>query len=251
VIEEMKRTKKRGKLSFIVAFAFCLVCLLLASNFSSAYATPASNNITLPDWARKLIAEALGPNASSTKIAEVENHWLNQMILKQEQIASTNGAVLNFKPSDTRSGSYMSQYLDYEVFGGGVVYNPTYIVGLIDGLFTRCYTPYNGGGASVVGQLSYAYSTGHVYVYAKLGPTGTGKNGNYFIVYGSNYPDAPWEYWVENVIGWAPITLTYASYVYIGWTPRTYSYACVGAVAMGGNCTYNDVMGDIVWFTNA
>ncbi len=245
--------KKRK--SLVVAFAFSIIYFLLATSCSNAFASAIDNKASLPDWAINYITWALGPNASSTKIAEVEGHWLNQMLLKQERIASTNGAVLRAAPESlTDSWSYMSQWLRDEPLYGGQIIGGPWLVGIPNGWFARWYTPNINQGATTIGQMSNAYSTGDVYVRACLGPTGAGQNGNYLIVYGSNDPDASLEEWMENVIGWAQIGYPYTwpwsgiNY-FIGFTHNTYRYVAVGVTTFtGGIDTYNDVMGDSIYF---
>lgn len=253
-----EESMKNGKSSYIAVFGIFAMLLLLSTSFCAVYANSTTNNVTLPKWVKDFIKASL-PNATVAEINQIENHWLNQLILKQKCIASTNGAVLNKPLVATDTGSYMSQHLWDEQFGGGTVYQDTNIVGLIDYAYTRFYTPDwsqgNDGGASVIGQLSSASSSGQVYVVSKLGPTGAGQNGNYVIVYGSNNPYGESQSeWLANEIGYAQVTTpndyTNAPYVFVGTTSNTYSYVCVGCVTMGGSCTYNDVLADCVWFTS-
>ncbi|MCW4018691.1 MAG: hypothetical protein NWF00_08475 [Candidatus Bathyarchaeota archaeon] len=246
----MKKAKENRAFSFITVVTFFAVLILVTSNFSVVCASSSSsNNVALPVFLENLLVNS-HPNASKAELNQIRAIWINQIELKEERIASTNGAVLNYKPSDTRSGSYMSDYLDYEEFGGGVVYDGPNMEGLVDYNYARFYTPYDNAGASVIGELSSA-ATGDVYVVGKLGPTGYGQNGNYFTVFGNNVSDKNDEGWRDNFIGYGAVNHTYPVYNYIGLTQNTYVYVAVGVVTMGGECTYNDVLGDIVWFTNA
>jgi hypothetical protein len=254
-VKEVEKTRKRRKLSFIAVFTFFAVFLLLTSGFSTIYASSTSTKATLPDFLEKLLITAL-PDATEEELNHIRAIWIKQIELKEERIAATNGAVLNYKPSGSRSASYMSDYLYKEEFGGGRIYNPSNMEGAIDYNFARFYTPDEDQGASIVGNMSNPTSTGDVYVVAKLGPTGSGQNGNYVLVYGAYDPyEENQTVWLENFIGYAEITYPYswpgAPYVYIGSTSNEYPSVSVGVTTvMGGECTYNDVLGDIVYFTN-
>ena len=158
----------------------------------------------------------------------------------------------------TSYGSWMSTFIRPETFGGGILYNQYNINGLTDGYFTRFYTPVIGSGASVVGRMSSSTSRGSIYIVAKLGPTGPGHIGNYFIVHVSNNPDASWQEWINGFAGYAQVTAPNsgpAQNLYIGQAPFTFRYISVGSVVMPDQPIpntldrYNDVMGDCVWTT--
>jgi hypothetical protein len=59
--------------------------------------------------------------------------------------------------------------------------------------------------------------------------------------------------WWDNFIGWGRVTYPFSGsgyqWVYMGYTSNSYPYISIGAVTMGGNCTYNDILGDCVYFT--
>jgi hypothetical protein len=127
----MERALKIRNL-FEIALAFFVCFLLLTSSFSVTYASSAtSNEVTLPDWLEQSIA-FMYPNASSAKLDQVRAQVIEQIAKNQKRITDTNGAVLKYKPSDTKSGSYMYDYLYKEEWNGGTVTNPTYLEGLID-----------------------------------------------------------------------------------------------------------------------
>jgi hypothetical protein len=242
----MGRTSKRDRRS-IVAFAFFACFLLLASSFSITYASSTSSKATLPDWIEIVIA-ARYPNASSTKLDQVRAQVMEQIKINQERIATTHGAVLNYKPSGTKTGSYMYDYLYCEQYNGGTVSNPTYMEGLIDSNYARFYTPELYQNAAIVGQMSSSTAGGDVYIYAKLGPTGYGESGNIFNLWGSNSSDqyGDWRY-----IGSAEVTTTTGAYLFIGEPDFTFGYIAVGVTTGDSpDYQYNDVMGDIVWATS-
>ena len=158
----------------------------------------------------------------------------------------------------TSYGSWMSTFIRQETFGGGILYNPYNINCLPDNYFTRFYTPNIGDGASVVGGMSSSNSHGIIFIRAKLGPTGLGQIGNYFVVEVSNNPDASMKEWINGFAGYAQVTAPNsgpAQDLYIGQAPFAFSYISVGANVMPDYPIpntldrYNDVMGDSVWTT--
>lgn len=224
---------------------------MLTSYSGVVYANLTTNKESLPDFLENLLVSSL-PKASPAELDLIRTIWINQLKLNEEHIADIKD------PSGTKSGSYMSQLLDTEIYGtGATIYNPSYIVGSsYDYNFARFYTPNTSSGASVVGQMSSSTAHGSVLIAAKLGPTGDGQNGNYFTVFGNDDPDPDDPDWWDNFIGYAEVTYPYEDYgssnVYIGYTSNEYPYVAVGCTtSMGGNCTYNDIMADRIWFSQS
>jgi hypothetical protein len=242
---------ERKKLA--IAFAFAAAFLLLASGFGDVFAS-ASNTATLPDWAKAFIVKTLGPNATASEIATVENIWIKQFALNEQRIKETNGAVLDAEHfTATLSNNYMAWWRKDEPLYGGQVIGGSYLVGSSDNLFARCYTPYVGQGASVVGEMTDPQAHGDYYLKASLGPTGEGQNGNYFIVMGGNNLDDPPDVWIYHVVGVIHVTWPYSwpwsgTWYFVGYNATQYRYISVGVnTMMGPGCTYNDVMADSIY----
>lgn len=94
----MERTMKRRKLSFIIAFA---VFLLLASNFSVTYASPATNT-TLPDFLERLLAQ-YSKEVSPSELNRIRTQWAEQ-IKRNEEVKAKGGDVLDL----SSSGAYLA-----------------------------------------------------------------------------------------------------------------------------------------------
>lgn len=233
----------RLKLSFAIIFA----AMLFASSLTAAEASVADSKKALPDFIEGSIA-MMYPNASESKLAEIRGLWVKQIELREKMIADTNGAVLKFQPSAlTSTPSYLTYLTKIEPLYGGQVINPYGILGgSINYDATRFLTTGLGQGAGIAGKLSSDYAFGQVYVFGKIGPTGPGHVGNYIIVWGSN-TGADWS-WVP--IGYSQLS-TWWAYYYVGYTSTTYKYAAVGCnTMMGDQCVYNDLLADMLWFTN-
>lgn len=230
--------------------------VVVASSFVGVEAKIVASTKALPDYIEASIA-MMYQNAPASRLAEVRAEWTAVLELKQQRIIETGGAVLNFQPSLlTDTGSYMATYLpppeSFPAGGTQQITNPANTVGLIDYAYTRFYTPGLNQGVGVKGILSNLYSYGDVYVYAKLGPTGAQHTGNLIFVYASNSTaDWSWDPIGVNQVTY-PYNWPYAAYVYIGHTLgiNNYEYVvvCTGTTYPGWE--YNDVLGDMVWFTN-
>ncbi|MCW3982660.1 MAG: hypothetical protein NWE96_01530 [Candidatus Bathyarchaeota archaeon] len=224
-----------------------LSAALLASSLTAVEAATIKSEKVLPDFIEGSIA-LMYPNATDAKLAEIRGLWIKQIELREKMIADTNGAVLKFQPSAlTVNPSYLTYLTKIEPLYGGQVINPNGILGgSINYDYTRFLTTGLNQGAGIAGRLSYDYSFGQVYVYGKLGPTGPGHTGNYIIVWGSNSGlDWSWE-----PIGYTQLINSWA-YHYVGYTSTTYKYAAVGCnTMMGDQCIYNDLLADMLWFTN-
>lgn len=95
----MKKTMKCLKLSLIVAFA----AVMLISSSQAVRASLTTSNTTLPNF---LVSYAqFLSKGNSTELAIIENEMITQQQIKQERIAATNGAVLNFSPSTSQLSS--------------------------------------------------------------------------------------------------------------------------------------------------
>lgn len=209
-----------------------------------------NSNTTLPNWLEKEIA-LMYPNASSTKLNQVRTQVIEQIAWNQKRVADTHGAVLNYIPSTLEeTGSYMSQYLYSEPWNGGEVYYPDNMEGLIDYNYAEFYTPELYQNAAIVGQMN-SYAGGDVYIVCKLGPSGAGHVGNTFNVWVSN---SSYQYGNWSFVGSQTVTEPYnwpAAYLWIGDFTGAFSHIVIGVVSGDEYHQYNDVVGDVVWTTNA
>lgn len=185
------------------------------------------------------------PNATDSQLAEIRAQWAEQIRLKEARIVETNGAVLNVQPSITRGTSCITSIVKEEPLQGGQLTGASYIIGVEDNLYTRFLTTGPNQGSGLSAKLSGINASGDVYVRAKYGQTGAGKQ-NYIIVWGGN-STIDWN-WVP--IGYTQISSSSADYYYIGpvGAGKAYNYTSIGTNSMMNIYDYNDVMVDWVWF---
>ena len=234
-IEEMERTMKRRKLSFITAFAFFAVFLLLASSSSAVYASPASSNkhITLPDFLIRFAKYKSKGNA--TEEARIINQMITQEQIKQEMIASTKGAVLTPPPSSLSPGSWIWFTLGqsdktYDKVTGactGYILNRNGLTGSsADGncafLWTNGwnhdYDEPEGGEAFTWGPMYNYWGKGNVYV---TGYTNNTSWDNYVIIYVGNDPSC------QDYLGYAAVTSSKRDTFWVNWASFSFKYMAV------------------------
>ena len=94
------------KLSLVVILSVAL----MTGSFTAVEAAVVNNKKVLPDFIEGSIA-MMYPNASDAKLAEIRDLWVKQIELRENMIASTNGAVLKFQPSALTSDPSYFIYL--------------------------------------------------------------------------------------------------------------------------------------------
>lgn len=250
---------KKIKFSML-AISIVTISIIVTSGFITAYASFVNYSENERDWYdEKKYAWLDGaiaskyPNASKTKLAEVKAQALKQIAINEKKIADTKGAILKNQPIQTRSTSYMVDYLYPECYNSGVLENPTYLEGTIDSNYARFYTPYTVQTSNAIGEMS-SLATGDIYVVAKLGPTGdTSDYSDCLILWGSNTSDIyDWDY-----IGWTdfitvPYNYPYNVYIWTGDIANSYQYITVGTLTNSEMpITANDVMASAVWATGS
>lgn len=186
---------------------------------------------------------------NATQINEARALWVHQLALRQERIDSIYGGQERFDSTyggaakrnvvnvaTDYSNSYILNLIRTEPFGGGQVYNPTYVLGnQPDGYFAELYTPYTGAGVGVVGQM-WGTADGDVFAYAELGPTGSQHVGNYFYIETATSKDASWYEWISGFVGYAHVMDPWGGpggNYYIGPAQFAFTYVNVAAMVMG------------------
>jgi hypothetical protein len=240
----MKRAMQRSKLSLIIA----LVAIMLAGSLQAVYANSITSNTTLPDFLLRY-AQYLS-KGNTTELNIIINQMITQEQIKQDRIASTHRAVLQFPLSSsqlssatespmttTYTYSWMSAIYGYspptyDIVTGdmvGEIQYPTNLVGQPDGSYALLWTDgwnenYSnpiGGEAMANGPVWNGYNgvaSGDVYICAYTGIPDW--QNDVMIAYSSN--GVNW-YW----LGYAAVSNTSPQWVYIGYTPSEFTLISV------------------------
>jgi len=235
----MKKTMKCLKLSLIVAFA----AVMLISSSQAVRASLTTSNTTLPNF---LVSYAqFLSKGNSTELAIIENEMITQQQIKQERIAATNGAVLNFSPSTSQLSSAnpdnsptyswitsitgtSPETIDSktgDVVGHITNANPG-LIGQPDSNYAYLFTDgWNendnnpiGGEAFASGTMYNSWAEGDIYVYAYA----VEPSWQNYVMISTSTDGTNWNY-----IGYAAVTSTSAGWVYIGYTSSVFSYIAV------------------------
>jgi hypothetical protein len=238
----MKSTMQRWKLSLVII----LVVVMLASSLGAVCVNAAVNEqysrkYVLPDFLLRL-AEYQS-NGNSTELARIKNQMIEQELIKQDRIASTKGAVLKLELSDSPLLDWPTIYSflsTVEIVSPdesyGYIENENNMIGSYDNSFAHLHTDdwnhvydpddVRGGEAFAAGYTYGGWASGDFYVQAKRGTHWQSGWQNYVILYTTNSIDTPFGQW--NYLGYAPVTSSSSTEVYIGTSYSTWS--CLGVM---------------------
>ena len=234
-------------------FLLILVCafVLVGVNINGVCAAKAIPSKSLPPVVEAYLQyQSSLANLNTSQIDQMRALWIERLAKNQEMLDSTYGGVAqrNMDSLDfINYPGYLFQFSHVEYFYGGLVTESLNAFGQADGSFARLYTPQIDGMASIVGEMSSTNCAGAIYVQAKLGPTGSQHEGNYVMIEVNDNDDYDtWEGWMQGFVGYAHITSNDEVSYYVGVAPYSFKYLSVGCIAMGGICSYNDVLVDSV-----
>ena len=239
----MKRIMQRWKLSLVITLAIVMLTSSLgAVCVQGAVDMQNYRKYVLPDYLLRL-AEYQS-NGNLTELARIKNQMIEQEMIKQDRIASTNGAVLKLNRSVQTLSSHPPIYsclssLEYSKISPpesfGYVDNPGNVVGTADNVFAHCHTDgwnhHNdstvmGGEAFIPGYMYGGWASGDFYVQAKIGAHSQSGWQNYVILYVSGDINTPFGQW--TYLGRCQVTSSSSNEIYVGTNYA--SWACLAVM---------------------
>jgi hypothetical protein len=236
----MKQAIQRLNLQFVIA----LVVVMLICSSQAVHANLTTNHTNLPDFIIRFAEyESKG---NTTKLNILLNQWEAQEQIKENRIASTNGAVLHFDPQYSLLSSAKKSLLTtsyswlasisgssepmYDTEGNLVarIQYPDSLKGAPDGndaiLMTvgwnKNYNNPLGGEAMAWGPMLNYHAIGDVYIYAHTSPDYPGFDNDVIIEYSSDGST-----WIP--LGYASVSNTSPRWVYMGHVSTVFSYISV------------------------